>query len=73
MIDMRADMATGGVLRGDIRTALTPLLRGIVLRGDTRDPLLPDTQGTVVIDPAIAHTHPEADPIDYSPELLPER
>ncbi len=57
MIGMEADMATGGVLPGDIRTALIPLLRGIVLRGHTRDPL------GIPPEPAITHTHPEADPV----------
>jgi hypothetical protein len=56
-------MATGGVLLGDIRAALIPLLRGIVLRGDTRDPL-------PLTEPAIAHSHPEADPVD-TPLITP--
>ena len=70
MIGMKVDMAAGGVPLGG--TALTPLLRGIVLRGDTRDtrdPLLPGTQ-EIPTEPAITHTHPEADPVDTPPITL---
>lgn len=68
---MGADTAVGGVLRRDIRPALTHLLRGTVLQDRTRDPLLPDTQGTLVIDAAIVHTHPKADTIDVTPRVTP--
>ena len=62
MIGMKADVVTGGVLLGV--TALILLLRGIVLRGDTRDTRDPRLHGTrILTEPAITHTHPEADPV----------
>ena len=64
MIGMKADMAPGGVLPGDIRTALIPLLHGIVIRGHTRDPL------GITPEPAITHTHQEADLVDTPPVTL---
>lgn len=64
MIGMMADMAAGGVLPGDIRTALIPLLRAIVLQGHARDHL------GIAPEPAITHTHQEADLVDTPPVSL---